>query len=80
MNSSIFMIVAYVSQMLETWAGLKPAIDPQRHEEVLNKLSTQVVDAGEWPQVCLSYFQRFSRRPIPTGLFDKAIGQCDESG
>jgi alpha-glucuronidase len=71
--------VAYASHMLEIWAGLKPTIDPQRHEEVLKKLSTQVADAGEWPRVSLSYFQKFSRRPIPAGIFKGAFQQRDKS-
>jgi alpha-glucuronidase len=70
--------VATVSRMLETWTGLKPAIDSQRYEEVLKKLSTQVVDAAEWPQVCLSYFQKFSRRPISEGISDSDTKQRDE--
>jgi alpha-glucuronidase len=65
--------------MLETWTGLKSCVDSQRYEEVLKKLSTQVSDAAEWPQVCLSYFQKFSRRPIPAGISDGAFQQHDES-
>jgi alpha-glucuronidase len=71
--------VATVGRMLETWAGLKPAIDPQRHKEVLKKLSTQVADATEWPQECLGYFQRFSRRSIPEHFAGGAVQERDES-
>jgi alpha-glucuronidase len=71
--------VATVSHMLEIWAGLEPTIDSKRYDEVLKKLSTQVVDAAEWPQVCLAYFQKFSRRPIPEGISDGAFQQRDES-
>ena len=70
--------LAAVSRMLETWVELKPSIDSRRYEEVLKKLSTQVVDAGEWPQVCLAYFQKFSQRPIPAGLSGSATKQRDE--
>jgi alpha-glucuronidase len=71
--------VATVGRMLETWVGLKPAIDPQRYEEVLNKLSTQVIDAAEWPQVCLTYFQKFSRRSIPEDVPGGAVREGDET-
>jgi alpha-glucuronidase len=71
--------VATVSRMLETWVGLKPTIDSQRYEEVLRKLSMQVADASEWPQVCLSYFRKFSRRPIPAGLSGSITKQRDEN-
>jgi alpha-glucuronidase len=70
--------VATVSRMLETWVGLKSAIDSQRYEEVLTKLSTQVTDASEWPQVCLGYFQRFSRRPAPATVPGSAVQERDE--
>jgi alpha-glucuronidase len=70
--------VEYVNRMLETWAELKPAIDPQRYEEVLTKLSTQAAHAIEWPQVCLAYFQKFSQRPIP-GDIPGGVQERDES-
>jgi alpha-glucuronidase len=71
--------VAAVGRMLETWTGLKPHVDSRRYEEVLKKLSTQVADAAEWPQVCLSYFQKSGRRPIPVEIPGGAIQECDES-
>jgi alpha-glucuronidase len=71
--------VAAVSRMLETWVGLKPSIDSQRYEEVLEKLSTQVADAREWPQVCLAYFQKFSRRTIPADVPGGAIQESNGS-
>jgi alpha-glucuronidase len=69
--------VEYVNRMLETWVELKPHIDPQRHEEVLKRLSTQEAHAIEWPQVCLSYFQGFSRRPIPVNVPGGAIHEAE---
>ena len=57
-----------VNRMLETWKELKPHIDEQRYEDILNKLSTQLTHAIEWPQICLPYFQRFSRLSIPVDL------------
>ena len=62
--------------MLGTWAGLKPYIDPQRYEEVLEKLSTHKAHALEWLQVCLTYFQRFSRRSIPEDVSGSAVREA----
>jgi alpha-glucuronidase len=60
--------VEEVNRMLETWKELKSHIDGQRYEDILNKLSTQLTHAIEWPQICLPYFQRFSRLSIPADL------------
>lgn len=60
--------VEEVNRMLETWRELKPHIDEQRYEDILNKLSTQLMHAIEWPQICLPYFQRFSHLSIPADL------------
>jgi alpha-glucuronidase len=59
--------VEAVSGMLEAWETLETDVDPQRYREVLGKLITHLAHAAEWPQVCLPYFQRFSRQPIPPG-------------
>jgi len=69
--------VEYVSRMLKTWVELKPYVDLQRHEEVLKKLSMQEAHAIEWLQVSLSYFQRFSRRPIAVDVPGGAIHEAE---
>ena len=50
--------------MQTTWQSLAPAIDPQRHKEVADRLAIQVADAATWRDQILQYFQGFSRRPI----------------
>jgi alpha-glucuronidase len=67
--------VEYVERMLETWKTLEDDIDPRRHKEVLDKLSTHVADAKEWPQVCLAFFQRFSGQPVPDDLSGRGGGE-----
>jgi alpha-glucuronidase len=47
-----------------TWRSLANAIDPQRHQEVAERLAIQAADAARWRDHILSYFQGFSRRPI----------------
>jgi alpha-glucuronidase len=71
--------VECVNRMLETWAELRPYIDPQRYAEVLEKLSMQKAHASEWPQACLAYFQKFSRRPIPVDIPGGVIQERDGS-
>jgi alpha-glucuronidase len=44
------------------------AIDPERHAEVARKLAIQERDAIWWRDACLSYFETFSKRPLPAGV------------
>ena len=46
----------------KTWDEMKPYIDQERFEAVQTKLKTQLEDAIEWRDICLGYFQQFSRR------------------
>jgi alpha-glucuronidase len=48
-----------------TWASLEGQVDPQRHQEVADRLAIQVADAAKWRDHILGYFQGFSQRPIP---------------
>lgn len=50
--------------MQRTWRSLAGAIDPQRHQEVAERLAIQVADATKWRDDILGYFQQFSGRPI----------------
>ncbi len=51
--------------MQSTWHSLAGAVDPQRHKEVADRLAIQVADAAKWRDQILTYFQGFSKRPIP---------------
>ena len=54
----------------ETWQQMKDIVltidnnDPQRWQEVYDRLLHQVDNAREWRDVCLKYFQTFSKMPI----------------
>jgi alpha-glucuronidase len=63
--------VAYVERMIDTWDGLKDAVDPEVHAHVSTKLKTQRVDAGIWRDTCLEYFSTFSREPIPSPVHQR---------
>lgn len=49
-----------VIDFIVIWQQAKPYIDSQRWREVNDKLTTQLVDAREWQQVCTRYFGDFS--------------------
>jgi alpha-glucuronidase len=54
-----------VRWMQRCWTALRPAIDPERWEQVEMRLSIQEKNAVEWRNACLLYFQTFSRQPFP---------------
>ncbi len=62
--------VAVVESYVETWQKMKPYVlqadgnDDQRWQEVDSRLHHQLENAREWRDVCLKYFQTFSKQPI----------------
>jgi alpha-glucuronidase len=62
------MGVDSVRQMQQAWNSLEAHIDSERFEHVQQLLEIQEKEAVWWKNACLSYFQQFSRRPIPTGV------------
>lgn len=56
-----------VRSMERTWQSLRRAIDPERFAAVDSFLVIQAHEARWWRDAALSYFQTFSRRPIPPG-------------
>jgi alpha-glucuronidase len=50
------------------WDALSDKIDPERHAAVAKKLTIQERDAIWWKDACLTYFQTFSKRPLPVGV------------
>jgi alpha-glucuronidase len=62
--------VAVVESYVETWQKMKPYVlqadgnDDQRWQEVDSRLHIQLENAREWRDVCLKYFQTFSKQPI----------------
>jgi alpha-glucuronidase len=55
----------YVQWMHKTWLTLEGSVDPEIFMSVRQKLEKQNVDAGVWRDTCLTYFQKFSKRPVP---------------
>jgi alpha-glucuronidase len=51
-------------QLQAAWRSLVEHIDRDRHRAVAERLVIQVAHAAQWRDVCLNYFQRFSRMPI----------------
>jgi alpha-glucuronidase len=56
----------YVDRMISQWWDLQPYIEPEIYSHVQAKLDTQKIDAVAWRNVCLQYFQIFSKKPIYT--------------
>ena len=50
--------------MYDKWLSLERGVDPQVFLNVKQKLERQMIDAAAWRDACLTYFQRFSKRPI----------------
>jgi alpha-glucuronidase len=57
--------VNYVKEMEHKWATLEKYIDHDIYLHVQGKLATQEKDAAIWRDTCISYFQKFSNRPVP---------------
>ncbi len=57
-----------VRVMQQEWASLKGSIDAERFAEVQARFRRQELDARDWRDACLLYFQEFSKRPLPTGV------------
>jgi alpha-glucuronidase len=57
-----------VRVMQKEWDTLKGLIDDERFNQVKQRLVRQELDAREWRDACLLYFQTFSKRPLPAGV------------
>jgi alpha-glucuronidase len=55
-----------VRAMQKTWAAVKPVVDEERFAEVSQLLEIQEREARWWRDAALTYFQQFSRMPIPS--------------
>ncbi len=58
--------VQYVTWMRKTWDSLEPSLDARRFHEVQAKLAQHEVDAKDWRDTCVRYWQQFSGRAMPT--------------
>lgn len=57
-----------VREMEGTWQGLAPFVDAERHQQVAAFLKIQEKEAKWWRDASISYFQTFSKRPLPAGF------------
>jgi alpha-glucuronidase len=57
-----------VRTMQREWATLEGRVDAERFTHVQQRLARQELDAREWRDACLLYFQQFSQRPFPVGV------------
>ena len=55
-----------VRWMQKTWKDLNGLIDKERYDQVKMLLNIQEKEAVWWRDACLSYFQTFSKMPIPS--------------
>ncbi len=60
--------VDWARKTRKNWDNLKDVIDPERHRAIAKKLAIQERDAVWWKDACLSYFQTFSKLPLPDGV------------
>lgn len=56
-----------VGDMAQTWQGLAPFVDAERHAQVAAFLRIQQQEAKWWRDASIAYFQTFSKRPLPSG-------------
>jgi alpha-glucuronidase len=57
-----------VRWMQRTWNSIKKYVDDDRFELVKKLLAVQEQEAVWWRDACLSYFQTFSKMPLPAGI------------
>jgi len=60
--------VKQVRTFQQIWDRAEFYVDVERFKAVQHKLCEQSLNAQEWKDACLLYFQQFSRRPIPYNL------------
>lgn len=57
-----------VKQMQKVWNAMEGKIDAERFKDQQRALAIQLEDAEIWKGACLTYFQTFSKMPIPAEL------------
>lgn len=60
--------VDWARRARKDWESLKGVIDSERHKTIAGKLAIQERDAVWWKDASLSYFQTFSKLPLPAGV------------
>lgn len=57
-----------VADMLFSWDKVKDYIDEERFNHVKMLINIQLKEAIWWRNACISYFQTFSKKPLPAGF------------
>jgi alpha-glucuronidase len=57
-----------VSQLAQSWQGLRGTIDQERHDQVSSFLSIQKHEARWWRDASIAYWLSVAKRPLPKGL------------
>jgi alpha-glucuronidase len=57
-----------VKTLQQEWKSVEGKVDGERYKMVSDFLSIQQKEAVWWKNACLSYFQTYSRMPIPSGI------------
>jgi len=60
--------IAAVKKMQQVWDSMEGKVDAQRFKEEKHALAVQEEDAEIWKGACLTYYQTFSKLPIPDAL------------
>jgi alpha-glucuronidase len=60
--------VDQANEMYTSWLKQKGRVNSEQFEEVRSLLNIQRNEAEWWRDACLSYFQTFSKRPLPEGV------------
>jgi len=57
-----------VRALQREWDSLKSRLDGELFTQVQQRLVRQELDARDWRDACLLYFQQFAKRPFPAGV------------
>jgi alpha-glucuronidase len=60
--------VKQVREFQKTWDQVERYVDHNRFTDVQKRLRDQSLNALEWKDGCLLYFQQFSKKPFPYSI------------
>jgi alpha-glucuronidase len=69
--------VKQVRDFQRIWDKAERFVDAERFAAIQHKLTKHSLDAQEWKDACLLYFQQFSKQPIPYEL-ERPLYNLDE--
>ncbi|WP_319590104.1 alpha-glucuronidase [uncultured Draconibacterium sp.] len=69
--------VKQVREFQRVWDKAERFVDAERFAAIQHKLTEQSMNAQEWKDACLLYFQQFSKQPIPYEL-ERPMFNLDE--